>query len=121
MSADEGGGGGGGTVYGEGQVPPAMPLPLSGTRFGEVEAELRMVRVPGRAPMVEGVKVTVMAQVSPAARVAVRQGTVMAKSLVGTESERLVTGALPVLERVKVRLAGEPTAMLPKLSEAGET
>ena len=45
---------------------------------GELGSELVMVRVPVRAPVAVGVKVTVTEQLAPAARVVTAQGVVMA-------------------------------------------
>jgi hypothetical protein len=101
------------------KVPLTMPVPVRGTTSGEVVAELVTVRVALRAPIAVGVKVTVTVQLAPGAKVVRLQGTVMAKSPGDVARARLVMGALPVLVRVKERMAGEPTAMLPKLSVAG--
>ncbi len=60
------------------KVPLTMPVPVRGTRSGEVVAELVMVRVAVRGPIAVGVKVTVTGQVAPGARVVRLQGTVMA-------------------------------------------
>jgi hypothetical protein len=115
------------TVAAEEEVPPTVrvkvplmrPVPLRGIRSGDVEAELVAVMVPLRAPIADGVKVTVTAQLAPGARVLKVQGTVMAKSPCDVAKARLLMGALPVLLRVKVRMAEAPTAMLPKLRVAG--
>jgi len=56
----------------------AMPVPVRGTRVGELGSELVTVRVPGRLPRAVGVKVTVAVQVAPAAKVLVGQGLVKA-------------------------------------------
>ena len=60
------------------KVPLAMPVPVSGTVSGELESELVTVRVPGRAPVVVGVKVTVTVQLPPGFSVLTAQGTVTA-------------------------------------------
>ena len=60
------------------KLPLPTPVPVRGTMSGEVVAELVMVRVPGRAPRVVGVKVTVMRQLAPGASVVRVQGMVMA-------------------------------------------
>src|SRR5277367_1742528 len=60
------------------KLPLPTPLPVRGMMFGEVLAGpllgLVMVRVPGRAPRVVGVKVTVAVQLAPGASVVVVQG-----------------------------------------------
>jgi hypothetical protein len=64
------------------KLPLVTPVPVRGTMLDEVPAGpllgLVMVRVPGRAPRVVGVKVTVIVQVAPGASVVRVQGTVMA-------------------------------------------
>jgi hypothetical protein len=59
-------------------VPPAAPLPESGTAAGELMSELVTVSVPGREPTAAGVNVTVTEQLPPAASVATVHGPVIA-------------------------------------------
>jgi hypothetical protein len=51
------------------KAPLVTPVPVRGMMSGEVASELVMVRVPGRAPRVVGLKVTVAAQLAPGASV----------------------------------------------------
>ncbi len=60
------------------KLPLAAPVPVRGTASGELESELVMVRVPGRAPRVVGVKVMVTEQLVPAVSVASAHGVVTA-------------------------------------------
>ncbi len=60
------------------KLPLGTPLPVRGTRVGELVSVLAMVRVPVRAPRTVGVKVTVMGQLEPGVRVVVEQGAVTA-------------------------------------------
>ena len=53
------------------------------------------------------------------ARVVVGHGDVRAKPVPVMAAEMLVTGAVPVLRRVRVRGAGEPMEMLPKARAPG--
>ncbi len=101
------------------KLPPRRPDPESKTTSGEVEAELVMVTVPLRVPVVDGVKVMVAEQLAPGARLVKVQGEVMLKSPVGVAKASLVMGAFPVLERLRVRTADEPMEMVPKLRVEG--
>lgn len=60
------------------KLPPTTPVPVSGTRAGELESVLAIVRVPGRTPKTVGVNVTVTGQLEPGVRVVVEQGAVTA-------------------------------------------
>jgi hypothetical protein len=80
----------------------SQPVPLKATVCGLPEALSVTVRVPVRAPVVVGVKVTFMVQFAPAAKVAGLTGQALAPVLVAAKSpeaaiELIVNGPTPVL------------------------
>jgi len=92
------------------------PVPVSGSVAGEFGSELVMERVAARAPIAEGLNVMVAVQPWLGASAVVEQGDVTAKSAAlgpVMDEAMLVTGAVPVLRRLRVRTAGELTLMLP--------
>jgi len=85
----------------------AVPFPLSGTVCGLPPALSATDSVPVRAPEAVGVKVTLMEQLAPAAKVAGLVGHAFAPVLVAAKSpeaanELMVKAAVPVLVKVTV-------------------
>src|SRR5438874_2090890 len=81
----------------------AVPFPLSGNVWGLPPASSATDSVPVRAPKAVGVKVTLMEQLAPAAKVAGLVGQAFAPVLVAAKSpeaakEVIVKAAVPVLE-----------------------
>src|SRR5438270_10363002 len=85
----------------------AVPFPLSGTVCGPTPELSATDSVPVRAPKATGVKVTLMVQFAPAAKVAGRVGQALAAALVAAISpeaanELIVKAAVPVFVSVTV-------------------
>ena len=91
-----------------------MPVPVRGTVVGEVGSELVMVRVPGREPVMAGVKVMVTVQVWAGARVAVAQGDGDGVIAGDGEGEGRDGGGAGIGDRRRERLSEEPMPTLPK-------
>src|SRR5438105_15044146 len=102
----------------------AVPFPLSATVCGLPPALSVTDSVPVRAPEVVGVKVTLIEQLAPAAKVAGLVGQALAPVLVAAKSpeaakEVIVKAAVPVL--VSVAVTGALVVMsswLPKIGRA---
>ena len=85
----------------------AVPFPLSGTVCGPTPELSATDSVPVRAPKATGVKVTLMVQFAPAAKVAGLVGQALAPVLVAAKSpeaanESIVKAAVPVFVSVTV-------------------
>ena len=93
-----------------------IPVPVSGMVVGEFGSELEIESVAVLVPTAEGLNVTMAVQPWLGASVLVEHGDVTAKlAALGPlmVEAMLVTGAVPVLRRLSVRMAGELTLMLP--------
>ena len=89
---------------------------------GELGAELVMASVAVRAPIADGMKVTVAEQPWLGVRVVVEHGDITAKSaaLMPVMAVLMpVTAAVPVLSSVRLSGAGDVTSMLPKARAPG--
>src|SRR5438034_535273 len=94
-------------LVGANPTPGAVPFPLRRSEEGRAAASCASDRVPVRAPEAVGVKVTLMVQFAPAAKVAGLVGQALALVLVAAKSpeaanELIVKAAVPVFVSVTV-------------------
>src|SRR6185437_8037784 len=101
-------------------IAPATPLPPSKAICGLPGASSRTVSWPVRAPVVEGRKLTRIAQLAPAAS-ADPQSLVWVKSPLATMDARLSAAALKFASVTVWVMLAAPTVCSPKISLSGDS